>query len=62
MNTNIRKRKYPCIEQTFDQGHVLMHVNPETAVEIIANEHGYIVNRFRNGDGWEEVYREEFQP
>lgn len=62
MNTNSGRRKYPYIEQTFDQGHAMMHINSETAVEIIANEHGYIVNRFRNGDGWEEVHREEFKP
>ncbi len=50
--------RIPRIEHTGTQNHIIMHVDSETAVEIIVSDGGWSVNRFRNGEGWETLHEE----
>lgn len=50
--------RVPRIEHTGTQSHIIMHVDHETAVEIICSDRGWAVNRFRNGEGWECLHEE----
>ena len=47
-------------EGTGNPYQTLVHVDSETAVEVISDENGWRVNRFRNGEGWEEIHTEEY--
>lgn len=48
------------IEPTITPYQTLVHVDSETAIEVVSDDHGYTVNRFRNGEGWSEIHREEY--